>query len=141
MSNGKNGPTTYDRFDVSGIEYTDGTISWLEITNTKKNAVVYAFGRRANSASDRAQPNNVPPDPGKPTNGAQNRPSVDPTQRISDKHVLTLKMMCKRHEMPESMICERYGHKDLSEMTIGDWADFGRTGNAMLQEWDKKRTA
>lgn len=136
MSNGKNGPTTYDRFDVSGIEYTDGTISWLEITNTKINAVVYAYGRRANPEPDNAtpEPNNATPEPA-------HRPTVDPNQRINDKQVLTLRMVCKRHEMPESMICDKYGHKDLSEMTIGDWADFGRTGNAMLQEWDKKRTA
>ena len=136
VSNGKNGPTTYDRFDVSGIEYTDGTISWLEITNTKINAVVYAYGRRANP-----EPDNATPEPDNATPEPSHRPTVDPNQRINDKHVLTLRMVCKRHEMPESMICDKYGHKDLSEMTIGDWADFARTGNAMLQEWDKKRTA
>ena len=141
---------TYDRFAVQTIEYNDaGTISFLEIVNhSNRDEVVFTYGRRnaQNAAESRqdAQANKCAPTPEKPTDGAQNEPhrrQVDPEHPISDKQVLTLKMMCKRHEMPESMIFEKYGHKDLTEMTIGDWVDFGHTGNVMLQEWDKKRTA
>ena len=140
---------TYDRFAVKTIEYNDsGAISFLEIVNhSQDDTVVYTYGRRA--AQDAPEPhreqkaNNNAPKAEKTADVARGSSGrlVDPAQPISYKQVLTLKMMCKRHEMPESMIFEKYGHKDLAELTISDWVDFGHTGNVMLQEWDKKRTA
>ena len=148
---------TYDRFAVQTIEYNDsGAISYLEIINSKSGDVVYRYGRRRDTAEPRQEPKRTterakepqkepkepPKEPqAKPVTEKPDVPPADPSQPISDKMVVTLKMMCKRHEMPESMIFEKYGHKDLTEMTIGDWLAFGHIGDAMLKEWDKKRTA
>ena len=128
---------TYDRFAVQRIEYNDsGAISFLEITNRSKGKVAYTYGRSKDATEPRQEP---PKEPQAEAASEKPAASVDPTQPISDKQVLELKMMCKRHEMPESMIFEKYGHKDLKEMTIGDRVDFWHNGDAMIQEWDKKR--
>lgn len=50
ITQGNNGkPTTRDRFRVTGIEYKDDRISYLEIQNTslRPQKIVYTFGRMA----------------------------------------------------------------------------------------------
>lgn len=144
-SKGKNGPTTFDRFDVTGIEYTDGIISWLEITNTKKKAVVYTYGRHANPAATApkpAQADNVPPEPEKPRETAPAAATAPRTEQpITAKQVLTLKMICKHHNMPEEKVYGQYGHESMEQMTIGDWVKFGKTGQDLLNAWDQEHKA
>lgn len=42
--------TTYDKFDVTKIDITDGAITGMVITNTKMNKVVFTYGRQAEKA-------------------------------------------------------------------------------------------
>lgn len=134
--------TTYDRFNVADVEIKDGRITYLVILNeSRKNQKVFEFGTRTaasgastdqavNSTSKEQKPE------GKLSDASQR---VDMNKPISPKQVLTLQMLCKRHEMPENMIYQRYRHGSLQELTLADWADFGKTGNLMLEKWDKER--
>lgn len=45
----------FDRFTVSGIGYTDGVITGLEITNQKKGKVVYRYGEITEKAPERPE--------------------------------------------------------------------------------------
>ena len=123
--NGKT--TTYDRFSVSAIEITEGRITFLEVVNaSQKNSIVFVSGRRAGNAPERKSVENVPPSTEKPL------------KRISEKQVMTLKIMCKRHnDMPEEHVAQKYGKAAIEELTIDDWADFSRTGQELLAQWDE----
>lgn len=112
-SNGK--ATTYDRFHVSDIGYDEnGTISYLVIYNDKTNKKVYVYGR------------------------AMNSPEPDMSKKISPKQVLTLRMMCKKRNMPEENIYGKYNQTCMDDMTLKDWADFRKTGQDILSVWDKE---
>lgn len=132
--------TTYDRFNVSEVEIIDGRITRLVILNeSRKNQKVYEYGsRKAEKASETSQAVNSPPKEEKAAEKPSGAPQrVDMSRAISAKQVLTLQMMCKRHEMPESMIFGKYKRNSLQELTLADWADFGKTGNILLADWDR----
>lgn len=111
IKQGRNGkPTVYEKFTVSEIGYTpNGTINRLVIVNSKKTPV-FAMGE----------------------------PPIDKTQKIEEKKVVTLKMILKKHKMPESVILERYKKKKLQDLTVGDWVDFAKNGEEFLTKWDKE---
>ena len=67
-----------------------------------------------------------------------NKDDIDLNAKISAKQVLTLKMMCKKHEMPEEKIYEKYNRGSIEELTLSDWIDFGKTGQDILAAWDKR---
>lgn len=110
----KNGkPTTYDRFKVSEIAYKDGVITRLIIVNeSRKNDIVFSLG-----------------DPIKE--------EVDMSAKISTKQALVLKQMALKHQMPEEQIYGRYKRQSIEDMTISDWVDFSKSGEQMLEKWDK----
>ena len=108
-------PTTYDRFKVKKIGYEGGAITSLVITNNGKSV----FSLLGNSA----------PEPEKPVNMGE---------KISPKQALTIKMMAKRHEMPEEHIYKRFKRNSIDDMTIADWVTFGQTGQEILDKWDKE---
>ena len=61
----------------------------------------------------------------------------DVNEKLSEKQVLNLRMMCKRHyDMPEEKIYSMYGKKSLEDMTVADWVAFGQEGKGVLEEWD-----
>lgn len=112
-SSGK--PTTYDRFKVKKIGYEGGAITSLVITNNGKSV----FSLLGSSAQEPEKPVNM-------------------DEKISPKQALTIKMMAKRHEMPEEHIYKRFKRNSIDDMTIADWVTFGQTGQAILDEWDKE---
>lgn len=140
-ANGK--PTTYDHFRVKSIGYADGVINHLVIVNdSRKGAVVYTFGKATETPEKEPQKEEtVKPStenkivaPG--ANGEAKE--IDLNTPITAKQVLTLKMMCKKHEMPEEQIYGKYNRASIEEITIGDWVDFGKTGQELLAAWDKE---
>ena len=145
LAKGNNGkPTTYDRFRVKSIGYGEtGIINRLVIVNDKrKGAVVYTFGKAScDSKSEPEKGETVKPSTGDKViaPGENGEPKeVDLNAPITAKQVLVLKMMCKKHEMPEAKICGKYNRASLEEITIGDWVDFGKTGQELLAVWDKE---
>ena len=117
LRSGNNGKaTTYDRFRVKSIGYDNGVINHLVVVNdSKKGMIVYSIGR---PQTETEKTETESPAPKKDTN--------------------TPKMMCKKHEMPESKIFEKYQKTKIEELTISDWADFGKTGQELLIAWDKE---
>lgn len=78
----------------------------------------------------------------KPVETPRSASQPDLNRTISDKQVLTLQMMCKRHNnMPPHLIYGKYGRTKLQEMTLADWEDFSKTGQEMLAAWDRKHVA
>lgn len=129
--NGSGKVTTYDSFRVKEIGYRDGIISNLIIVNnSKKGMVVYNYKKMQN-----AQPADQSVGEKKQGDGVF---AVDQNQAIHSKQVLTLKMMAKKHNMPEQEIYGRYGKKSMEEITIKDWVDFGKNGQEILNKWDKE---
>jgi Uncharacterized protein conserved in bacteria len=126
LRSGNNGKaTTYDRFRVKSIGYDKGVINHLVVVNdSKKGMVVYSIGRPQTETEK--------------TETESPAPKKDPNTPITAKQVLTLKMMCKKHEMPESKIFEKYQKTKIEELTVSDWADFGKTGQELLIAWDKE---
>ena len=120
IQKGNNGKvTTYDRFHVSDIGYDEnGAISYLVIYNDKTNKKVYVYGRAMNSS----EIINIP----------------DMSKKISPKQALTLRMMCKKRDMPEENIYGKYNQSCMDDMTLKDWADFRKTGQDILFAWDKE---
>ena len=109
QNNGK--LTTYDHFIVSEISYTDDRISSLVIVNEDTGKTVYKWSREK-------KPN--------------------PDDKITEKQVIVLRKMCLQHRMPEETIFGHYGHNSMEEMTVGDWTDFGKVGQAVIEKWDKE---
>jgi len=109
QNNGK--LTTYDHFVVSEISYTDDRISSLVIVNEDTGKTVYKWSR-------------------------EKKPNLD--EKITEKQVIVLRKMCLQHRMPEETIFGHYGHKSMEEMTVGDWTDFGKVGQAVIEKWDKE---
>ena len=110
---------------MKSIGYDKGVINHLVVVNdSKKGMVVYSVGK-AQTESEKAETESP-------------APKKDPNTPITAKQVLTLKMMCKKHEMPESKIFEKYQKTKIEELTISDWADFGKTGQELLIAWDKE---
>ena len=155
MAKGSNGkPTTYDRFDVTGIEYSPaGAISFLEITNEKMKDVSYTFGKRI---AKQAEPKKEAPKPeakkaAKPEAKPESKPEPEASQpdpedrkpymqqRIDNNKVIQLRMLCKKHEFPEEKVYGMYNHKSMDEMTYADWASFCKVGAGMLKAWDEER--
>lgn len=126
--------TTYDRFSVRAIEYTDaGTIKYLQIANDSRNEIVYTFGRKATTKKQAKQ------DPEMAEDNAPEKAQKEPQVKyISPDHVVQAKLVCRNHGMPESVLCDRYGRKKIEEFTLDDWKDFCKTGNEFLNEWDKQ---
>lgn len=122
--------TVYDRFSVKSIVYTEsGTIKSLQIANdSRKGEIVYSWRLYHNEDADR------------PTDSATDRPTNKPEkpQHISPSQIVQAKLVCRNHDMPESVLCERYKRNKIEEFTIADWADFCKTGNEFLNEWDKQ---
>lgn len=134
-----NKPTTYDRFRVTDIGYDEnGVISYLVIYNDKTGKKVYTLGREPQREAKKPEANNSTPEDKKPEEKPQSEPTVDMTKRITPKQALTLRMMCKKREMPEENIYGKYNRSSMDDMTIGDWVDFGKTGQELLAAWDKE---
>lgn len=134
--NRKKGPngkdTTYDRFRVSEINYTDGKISRLTIINTSlKNQVVFQLGDRKPEKKQETKPEA----PKEETN-VSNQETLE--RLISKKQALQLRMMCKHHEMPEEVIFKKFNRKSIDELTLSDWVAFGKIGQELLTKWDKE---
>ena len=84
----KNGkPTCYDKFIVSDIEIVDGRIKKLSIYNNKTKSICYEW---ADTATDKF---------------------------MTTDHINTIKKYCAEFSTNTEKICERYGLKDLSDMT------------------------
>lgn len=74
------------------------------------------------SASDRKQNNEWK---------AQGKDPIDATK------VKSLQKVCKNHNMPEEELAKRYGKKKISDITMTDYLDFAKTGEAFLKSWDE----
>lgn len=109
-------PTTYDRFAVSKIGYTDGKISMLQIINRKTGKVVYSFGDSPSAP--------------------QERKTATMDSPITQNMVNTLKKMAENHHMPVSEICGIYGTDSVEQLTMAAWKDWTRRGEAFLKKWD-----
>lgn len=121
-------PTTYDRFSVKEIGYQDGKISSLVILNRKTGKNVYAFGTDQETKEE-----------SKPVQKSEQKKR--PTQMsdpISPAMVNTIKDICKNHNIPESVICERYQTDSLEKITMAGWRDFSQNGKAFLDKWDSE---
>lgn len=110
IKQGRNGkPTVYEKFKVSEIGYTEGgTINRLVIVNSKKTPV-FAFGEKP----------------------------VDYEAKVEPKQIVQIRMILKRHQMPEKVLMEKYKLKKLEDFTVGNWIDFVKNGEAFFNEWDK----
>lgn len=51
--------------------------------------------------------------------------------------IKSLKTICKNHKMPEEQLAKKYGKSKLEELTIIDYADFAKTGEAFMKKWDE----
>lgn len=135
-TNGKD--TTYDRFAVAEIGYTDGEISKLKIINTSmNNAVVYSYQEAPKTGTQ--QKDTETQRKNTETHTVPNNKDME--QPISAKQVLQLRMMCKRHEMPEEKIYTSFNKNSMEEMTLLDWAAFRRIGQEFLNRWDQEHQA
>lgn len=141
LTKGNNGkPTTYDRFYVSDIGYDDaGNINYLVIYKEKPREKVYTYGRDPQNETKAPEANNSIPEEKK----AEEKPpaaksEVNLEKKISAKQVLTLRMMCKKRDMPEKNIYGVYKRSSMEDMTLGDWVHFGKTGQELLAAWDKE---
>lgn len=135
--NGKG--STYDRFTVSDIGYDEsGNISSLTVYNAKLKKNVFTYGKGGIKQEEPKQetPKTVtaPDDKGEPK-------EVNLEEKISNKMVIQLKGICLRHQMPEEEIFKKYNRASIEEMTLGDWGDFGKTGQQIIEAWDKEHTA
>ncbi|MBR1677298.1 MAG: hypothetical protein IJ706_08325 [Clostridia bacterium] len=138
-NNGK--PTTYDRFYVTDIGYDErGAINYLVIYKQKPNVKVYTYGREPQGAAKNEKANNSIPEEKKAEEKPQSEPTIDLTQKITAKQALTLRMMCKKRSMPEENIYGKYNRSSMDDMTLGDWVDFGKTGQELLAAWDKEHS-
>jgi hypothetical protein len=128
--------TTYDKFSVSEIDYTDGAITYLKIINAKSGKTVYTYGSTSHKAQidDKKQQVEYTPTTEKPLEMANTASQT----AITPKQALTLRMMCRRHKMPEGKIYSIYGRSSMDEMTINDWIAFGKIGQELLNSWDKE---
>ena len=51
--------------------------------------------------------------------------------------IKSLKSVCKNHKMPEEQLAKKYGKTKIEELTITDYADFAKTGEAFMKKWDE----
>lgn len=90
--------TTYDKFDVTRIEYDGGVISYLEITNTKRNTVVFTYGkpREGEAAEVREQ---IRPVTNETVKAATQEPldgGKDPDAQIDDIEQASIEALAKK---------------------------------------------
>lgn len=141
VRNGK--PTTYDRFKVSKIGYTDGNITTLQIKNASSGKVVFNYSAEIGSDEQMASAEEV-------ANAINNQNTAKPAERtkepsINDKitapMVKTLRKMAGDHKMPEAVITERYRVKFIEDLTFANWRDWAKTGEEVLKHWDETHKA
>lgn len=56
---------------------------------------------------------------------------------IDSKKIASLKSVCKKHNLPESVLAGKYRHKTLEEISIADYLEFVKSGEAFLKDWDE----
>lgn len=69
-------------------------------------------------------------------NAEQKRRPTTMSDPISPAMVNTLKEMCKHHNMPESVLLERYQTDSFQKLTMASWRDWSNTGKEFLAKWD-----
>lgn len=68
---------------------------------------------------------------------APQQPQLDENTPITETMVASLQRVCGKHIIPESVLAGRYGKKALAELTLADYRDFAKTGEAFLKGWDE----
>lgn len=108
--NGKK--TTYDRFTVGSIEYTNKKISFLTILD-KDRKVVYSYGSptAAQKPADNNQGMMVGPIPASYI-------FQHPKEKLNDEAVNALIQECQKNEVEPEKLAAAYSVKDLHEMTL-----------------------
>lgn len=121
----KNGRlVTYDKFKVAGINIQDGIITGLKIVNaSRKNLEAFSYGSLKGAKAKEEE--------------SLNEAKEEPADRISEAHAESLRAMCIRHEMPESVVYEKYGKGSLEELTYGDWRKLADEGERLVKDWDE----
>lgn len=120
-----------------GIGSDEQLASSEEMVNALTNQA-----QKPNLAPKKTRTKDLPPKAPEPSKSSVEHGTAGVEGQLDDpitpKQALTLRMMCKRHSMPEEKIYGRYGRHSMEELTLADWVDFGKTGQNMLNEWDQE---
>lgn len=115
---GKKKYTTYERFNVDSISYSNRRITGVVISNAKTNKVVYTFvgaKPQQNAAVNSSQSNNVPKTESE-MNAAQQQIAG---QKIGQVKVTVIQKELERTGVSEKAICGRYKVEKLGDLTEG----------------------
>lgn len=106
MTQQKNGKhTTFDRFSVAEIGYTDNKITNLKIRNDKSKKIVYTFG--ANNAAETDQ---------------TAEPNLDNlNNKIKQPKANVLQNEVKRLGMTDEQFLTKYKKKNYLDFTENEW--------------------
>ena len=111
-------PTTYDRFEVDGIEIKDGKIIYLRIVNvSQKRNVVFESGRQTQTTPTAAPQQTAP---------AQ---AAEPADMIGERAAKPLEAMLMKKNVNIEKLLEMKGVKSLSELTTKQYGDIIRSLN------------
>ena len=58
-------------------------------------------------------------------------------EKIDDTKIKSLRNVCGKHIMPESVLAGKYGKDKLEDLTIEDYRDFAKTGKDFMDIWDR----
>lgn len=109
---------SYDRFTVTKMAVTDGRITELQIRNDDMGLIAFEWKE------------DKQPEPEMKMIDAD-------TEVIDNRKVAALRKVCGAHVIPESTLAKRYGKEELNQLTLADFMDFKKTGDAFLKEWDE----
>jgi len=118
--NGNNGkPTTYDRFIVDEIGYTDGVITRLQITNTKTRKVVFNMGKSEQTKAEEHYEE-------------VKKMTIDATK------VKVLKNKAKENKIDSAFLANMCGKKTIEELTEAQFNNIINNWDKVLEKWSLK---